>query len=250
MHRKSVLFEMNRLFAGLLRVDVSINSSTQCDGRLALLRFVGNQVQRSDWGHPRLTASGEHHNIGCPAFSITCDDGNRTTEVVTGALAHFDIGSARQRLALLARLGDVFRSATGNGNGREFYLVPLYWQVSNVMRGFSLQLTECGLSGRLNIDPSTLRRWFHRVGAIGPERFMQWVRLYEIARHVAKHGESVERTALRFGFANAASIRRTLRVVARTPVAALRTKVGSERLLERMTNELYGTLPIRAPLRV
>ena len=257
------MFEINRLCTASLRVDVAnmpFSPNLRC---LAMLCYSG--VRRNDSADSQALlatavryATDKKDTTICQVLSVSFEDASGARRDEESLVEHFNLTSAHQRLALLARLAVLARRATGDGrratgdgrratgDGSEFAMVSLYWQVASIQRGFSLQLTERELSNRLGISPSTLRRWFHRAGSLAPERFMQWVRMYEVASRLAGGKSSAAQVAQLLGFEHLSAVRRTMRQLVSMPLVTLRSSVGQEAFLQQMMRELSSAAPIRS----
>ena len=115
-----------------------------------------------------------------------------------------------------------------------------------MQRAFALHLTEGELSHRLDIDVSTLRRWFERVGKMRPAQFMQFVRLHAFAIRLARGKESVEHVSDALGFSSSAHLRRTLARTVNMSPRALRNPDGIALFEHRMIAELREPYQNRA----
>ena len=141
---------------------------------------------------------------------------------------------ARDRLALLALFASFLAESPNRRIAESLTLrslrSPLLWQVTQIQRRIDLCLSEQRLSARLGVTSTTLRRWFEHDGPMAPCRFMQWIRLLEVADRVEHTQLSASRVVELLGLPDPDSVRRTLKKLAGLPLHELREVGGREQL--------------------
>ena len=230
-----ILFEVRRLCAGLVELEARGALSTET---LRLATLCGGEIAAE------LTA---RHASEEPVIKLTNGAFTDLLGAVRGSVEHYDVSKAAERLTLLARLAQL---AAPLCTAQPYGSCQLYEQVAVIQRVFSLHMTERDLAQRLGVDTSTLFRLFRRAGRLSPRRFLQWVRMYELAQRLAGTSVSAEVLAGDLGFRHAESAGRTMRKVVGMPIVALRTAEGLRQFTERMTaacqgDALDGWLPER-----
>ncbi len=212
------LFEVRRLCTGFVDVDVS-GALPDAAIRIAVLHCVGRPSNG--------TSTASH---GTPVINISLDEAVGFPRTGDDAVEHYDVSKPRQRLTLLARLASLVEWHGTARHGTKVHALfsscQLYEQIALIQRTFSLHLSERGLADRVGMNPSTLFRLFQQVGRVSPARFLQWVRMHELAKRLAGGTSSVELIAHELGFHHAESARRTLRNVVGMSIASLRTTEG------------------------
>jgi len=135
----------------------------------------------------------------------------------------FFVDDARSRLALLSHIAALSRTRESSPLAidleREHFISSLpsqlYRDVAEIQCTFAVKLTESELAIRLQVSPSTLRRWFVSAGSMRPKRLLLWVQLHEVLLHVAVSGKPLDTVSLELGFEHPEAVRRTLRLLTR-----------------------------------
>jgi AraC-like DNA-binding protein len=149
----------------------------------------------------------------------------------------FDVAEPRSRLALLAWLSQRTLAITKGVEPPGWLHLALLRQVASVQCGLDLQLTERALSARLDVAPSTLRRWFDVAGSVSCGRLLLCIRAYVLSRRLFESGLSSAQVSEQLGFQHVESARRLLRNLG-TSVGALRAFEGQDRLEQQIRNEI------------
>lgn len=224
------LFELRRMLDGWMALDVAGRSPQRSDSAVAVLSCSDLEVEEKALGRNGF------HETAAPLLVVSR---TRTIRRVGQPEEIFNIGDARDRLALVARLAMRCLESPG-ARWSPSKVVPLIAsapfleQVVAIQLAFDLHLTEQKLASRIDVDRATLRRWFLTSGLRSPATAMRMIRGLVLMHELAGSQAPFDPIARRLGFSSSSNARRLLSALTGLAIRELRDERIRETVLEAL----------------
>lgn len=121
----------------------------------------------------------------------------------------FSLVEGKEKLLLLGHLA----MCQGQKPPELFVGHPLNEAVATIVVNLAPMLTVGSLATRLDVDVSTLIRWFKHAGSPPPVRFMGLVRIALVAQRLQDRTTTAAEISRQFGFSSPAALQQRLRML-------------------------------------